>query len=171
MYIPSYTATGELLGITKDSMSIPVDDRNRDYRKFLQWLSDNSKTLEQWLADNPYTPWGDKTVAQLREDRIQALDIAVRSYVYQHYEPHRQVTLTKLQMDATRADNQTAYDYIEQCWTWIKSCFAVYYTKAAEIQAAQTHEGVMGVAWDLSSLDASDPQVTLQQAMVLLQGD
>jgi hypothetical protein len=171
MYTPLYTNTGELLAVKRDSDSacIPVAGDNSDWQKFLLWLGE--KTLEQWLAENPYQPWGDKTLEQYKLGRINELDEAVRAYVYGHYAQHRQVTLTKLQMDATKNNNIEAYSYIESCWDWIKSAFAVYYVKAAELNACASSEAVNDVSWDLSVLDASDPGVTIQHAMELLTGN
>jgi len=54
-------------------------------------------------------------------------------------------------------------DLIQQVETWINSVMAVYYSKAAEIAAATTTAEVEAVSWDLSTLEADDPDIYMEQ--------
>jgi|GEM_PF-6782289 len=52
---------------------------------------------------------------------------------------------------------------IQQVETWVNSVMAVYYSKASEISAAQTTAEVEAVSWDLSTLEADDPDIYMEQ--------
>lgn len=134
-----------------------------------------------WTYDGAFhpPPYSD-TLQEFTEGMVSRLDGDVRDYVYTRYPNHRQVTLTKLQMDARTAGKTEADAYVQTCWDWMELCFGAYYTAEDQIIAIAQGLGteaekraaipsvVLGVDYD--ALTAQDPGVTIRHAMELLYG-
>lgn len=94
---------------------------------------------------------GVETLQELKDRRCTELSQQARAFIQRedYYPLERQVTLTKIQEDARRLENQTCVDYIQAGWNWAFAVMGHYFAKEAEIQALGTAELVNAAALDL----------------------
>jgi hypothetical protein len=120
--------------------------------------------VRQW--ENDYN--NDITIP--KEELGKKLEADVNAFVMKRYEPHRQMTLTKLLLDARASNKSQAAAYVDSAWNWMSLAFGVYYKYADMIIKAKSKEELEQINWkvELEALDALDPKVTIQQTMALL---
>lgn len=105
-----------------------------------------------------------------KEELAKKLEAEVNAFVMKRYEPHRQMTLTKLLLDARASNKAQAAAYVDSAWGWMEQAFGVYYKYVNMIVQAQSKEELAAIEWktELEALGATDPKVTIQQTMALL---
>ena len=166
-YVPQYDEQGNLTGICCRNMSIPLPPGNSDTSQFLVWLQSQNMTQEQWLAANPWSPWGNLSLADYQAQRTAQLKSDCDTLVLSCYPQTNQTAMVVMLMQATQQGLSNRAAYLEKVWTWATAITGLYYQQAAMIQACATQAQVQAISWDeaLSSLEAQDPLVTIQQAM------
>jgi len=157
---PIYTHGGMFTGIEYNGWSVPLDPHNTTYDRVITELAAEGKTLEQWLAENPYIPWGDQSLAEHRLSHLLKLNKALNSAIQERYnQPEERVdqfkqllnrARFKLTMNPTSIPLQEAVAYLESFEDWaMYGAQAIYAHSYAYVMAAQTHEEIEAVSWDL----------------------
>lgn len=168
------TATGDLLraGFCDFSTDGLFDNATESYRTDVPEPAvtrcETSAEFHRWTG----AAW--EVVSELalaKSNKIQVLDLAVRNYVYAHYEAHRQTTFSILMSEAIKHGFDNRYAYISSAFDWAQNGpIGYYYVKAYEINAQTTVADVKAVSWDLhAAFDASDPVVTIYQAITTIE--
>jgi len=144
--------------------------------------------MEYFEEDSPEIIWARKCLndpdlrlplQEWAEKQCKKIDIKVKEYAEFHYEPHRQMTLSKLLSDARAANKQAAIDYISTLWSWLTCVFSYYYQKEEEVMSIvndlnktdeQKYSEINNIieTIDLSGFDASDPLVSIRQSIYLI---
>lgn len=104
----------------------------------------------------------------LRAEQEEVLRVTCRDYIYSHYDEPRQASLNALLTESVLTGLTNRATYVGLALTWIKSVLAYYYDRKDALAAATTVEEVKAVTWDFpGQLDASDPAITLRQALTM----
>ena len=161
-YLPLYDQNRNLCGWQCGNTSGGVENQY-----FQAWLVSQNLTQEQWLAQNPWQPWGNLSLADYQAQRIAQLKTDCDALALAHYPQTNQTAMVVMLMQATAQGLANRAAYLEKVWTWATAITGLYYQQAAMIQACATQAQVQAISWDeaLSSLEAQDPLVTIQQAM------
>lgn len=123
---------------------------------------------EGWLWDgNKFSPPPPPSIEEL----MVRLQNNLHSYVYSHYDPGTQASLTAiaaaslailLHPNSTDADKTTALARLAQittAWMWIQAVLTYYYELKGRLIAGHSWEDL---AIDWQQFDGGDPQVALQ---------
>ncbi len=99
--------------------------------------------------------------------RVSMLNEQLTNYIYSHYPPPNQQTISVLLTQSMNPLNPmpNRAAYIGQLWTWIASVITYWHTIQDAIAAATTNDQVRAVIMDVSQFDATDPQITIYQTM------
>ncbi len=108
-----------------------------------------------------------KEIEEVRADRIRQLAVSAGDYVELHYGTRQQATLTALWTEALALRYTERSDYIGSALTWVKKVLLSYYEARDAALAARSVEELRAIRLDLESLSASDPLVTIEEAIKL----
>lgn len=102
-----------------------------------------------------------------KSHKIKYLDEETNKFITDdsRYPMHKQMTLTKLQVDARALGLTNRVAYIQQGWDWAFSVMGYFYQKEAQVKAATDKAGVDAVVMDFSAFILSDPHVSIYTAM------
>jgi hypothetical protein len=86
----------------------------------------------------------------------------------ERYAPHRQSILILLYNEALTKGWTNRANYVKTGLDWMKQCLDLFYLKRVELGACVTLAQVEAVTWDFASLIASDPNITIEAALAIL---
>jgi len=126
-----------------DGAFIPEAEGNRDWQEYQAWLANGG-------VPDPVDP---KPVSSY----LSEISWDVNTYIVSHYDMGTQASFQAMySIDTTPAEVKTT---LLTVWGWVQSVLSYYFTKKAEIEAA---EDPGAVTWDFAQFDATDPGVSLQ---------
>lgn len=104
----------------------------------------------------------------LKAEKEKRLKAECRDSIWVRYPPDNQASLTILMLMAHVQQLSNRFAYIAQAVQWIDAALTYYYAKAAEITSATSIAELDAVSWDMTSIWADDPLVTIYQARQIL---
>lgn len=123
------------------------------------YVSDVSAELDEYL--NP-------SMLTRQNGMFTIFDNETVNFINARYSLDRQLSLSVLRDDA-RADGLTnRFDYISQVLAWTNAVLYYHFTKQTEIYSTTTHEELDAITWDFTDLSASDPLVSIEVAMGIM---
>lgn len=108
-----------------------------------------------------------KRVQAAREQKLSALTVEVRDFIYAHYRVDQQQTLQALWTEAILTANHARASYIGGALAWVKAAIGLYYPARDAVVAAMTVEEVEAVAINYSVLP-EDPKVDVEVALAMV---
>ena len=131
-----------------DMAFIPEAEGNTDYAEYQKWLADGG--VPEPMDTKPLS----SCLSELKQD--------VNAYIISHYDMGTQASFQAMySMETTPAEIKTT---LLSVWAWVQSVLAYYYTKKAEIEAAECPGTV---TWNFSQFDATDHGVSLQSFIAI----
>lgn len=148
------------------------------------WLADPDLTPVAGVSDEYWKIVGDSVVemtpaekaakdaqllAEAKAARLHAFEVAAIEYSAAHYDAPAQTMLVALVDESKRlAPPLTNREvYIQAALTWVKAVVGYYILKCQEVMAQPDVAAVWGVAFDLTTFDATDPNATIPAALTI----
>jgi predicted small secreted protein len=142
------------------------------------WGVHFKNATEQQIADANAEIQAYDTFPTIIEGEVKRASDLIGAFIEERYSLRHQMALSNLRMDAKIKKKVSAETYLDSCWDWMSNVMNVYYTKEAQIltivaqvgvtktkQQAATEVEQLVDAIDLSAHDATDPKVTIKEAM------
>lgn len=112
-----------------------------------------------------------ETLQDVKDARIEELRIDVQMFVLSRYPIHNQTSYLGLLLDATVLQNPPLANraaFIAQGLIWMNTVIGWFYAERDAIQALTTKDDVNAFQWSFAGLEASDPEITLEGAVSIL---
>lgn len=107
--------------------------------------------------------------AQILADAILAMhkkwDDTTRDYILNRYALERQTSFILMMTLAMNQGLTNRAAYIQKAIDWVNSVLSYHFEISDQITAARTLADVAAITWDLSTFDATDPDIWIQTAM------
>lgn len=123
--------------------------------------------VQEWIASNG-EPAPAFTLDDLKLKKGLALQQALQSYLYSHYDAGTQSTFLAryIKLSVDPVGNAAKLALLDSVDAWMKDVLIYYYTKKTAIIAAPDQLTLDAISWDFPALfDATDPLVIIPQVM------
>lgn len=106
-----------------------------------------------------------RLLTRAKTEKVTALSMQFNGFILQRYAQHRQASLTMLYQKALADGQANRAAYIKQAIDWIEGVLDIYYTVRDQVVALADISSVESFTYDFSALEATDPMITLEQAV------
>jgi hypothetical protein len=162
-YKPKYLK-GELVCVENErGGQFGLFDDNKDYQEFKLWLTNQDKTLEQWLAENPEVI----DIDAAKQQKCIALKAEIESRLSSHYSPLDLLSLSNLLTEAKVTGKTNRAAYLEPLSMWAIGVYSLFYAAQAALASASTVDEIDAVSIDYAAWEAQKPTVTFVGAMAI----
>lgn len=131
------------------------------------YCADDLTGAEGATVDATVAAHVDVLLSDVQAARIAKMKREVKAYIYRKYDDGTQSSLNALFVEGVASGYANRVATIKTVLEWVKTVLTHYYTQKATILAMTTAQDAEAVTWNFTQFDATDPAVTLQQAVAI----